>query len=162
MISKTLENEETLLEFSNTILTTHRIRQSKKSWNTTNITSIMLEQITSCVFKKKTNPILLFISLLCIIFGIYIIFSTDKDSGLIISAIGVLFFIIYRFLFIKVLIISSAAGKITINIYGSKIDKIIDIINTIESAKNKRFLQSPNTTKQGIENYDEKRYQPKF
>ncbi|NCC19043.1 MAG: hypothetical protein EOM29_08910 [Bacteroidia bacterium] len=158
-----LENEKILKDYDKIILTSHRIQSLFGSKSNFNLTSIMLEHITSCEYKRKTSPILGILGIISLLSGFYFFFNSSNISelGVILFVIGILLIIAYYFTATSnSLVISSPTAKIGIRL--EKQEDVIDFINTLESAKNKRFLQRLNTTKQSSENFDETRYQPKF
>lgn len=52
------------------ILTTHRIRYQSEVWGSSQIKSIMLEELASCVVTRSSNPVLLVSAALCFLVGI--------------------------------------------------------------------------------------------
>ncbi|MFA7081518.1 MAG: hypothetical protein WC135_02790 [Bacteroidales bacterium] len=119
-------------------LTTHRIRQKEKSMGRMSVISIMLEKITSCVYKRKSMPLLIIIGVMAVIFGI--VFLNYDDSGMFYLIIGVVLIIFYFLTITRVLCISSAAGKIIIIVGKLKDKEVEELIDIVESAKNNRYL----------------------
>lgn len=157
-----LENEVILKDYDRIILTSHRIQSLFGSKRNFNLTSIMLEHITSCEYKRKTSPIFLTLGIISFLSGFYFFFisSSKSELGVILFVIGILLIIAYFTATSNSLVISSPTAKIGIRL--EKQEDVIDFINTLESAKNKRLFLSHNNKKQSIENYDETRFQPKF
>lgn len=119
-------------------LTNYRIRQEIKSWGQINLKSIMLEQITSCEYRKRSSPLFLIIGLLII--GVAIFFLNETEFSIGFFSIGFILIILYFFSLKRGLYISSASGKIIINTTGMKNNEVKNIIEVLESAKNDRFL----------------------
>lgn len=124
-------------------LTTHRIRQENKKWGKLDLISIMLEQVTSCQYSKKSKPIFLIIGFL--LFGLaFIIGSQEGEDGPVIASgialIGLVLIIIYFFTIERGLFISSATAKIKLNTKGMKDENIKLFIDKLEVAKNNRLL----------------------
>jgi hypothetical protein len=135
-----LPEEKILMEGDNKqiTLTTHRIRQENKSWGKIDLTSIMLEHVTSCEYIKKSQPLFLILGILLAALGL--LFGNEKEE----LGIGLLFFsfmlfIIYFFTIKRGLFISSASAKVILNTKGMKDDNIKSFIDKLEAAKNDRF-----------------------
>lgn len=124
-------------------LTTHRVRQENKKWGKLDLISIMLEQVTSCQYSKKSKPIFLIIGFL--LFGLaFIIGSQEGEDGPVIASgialFGLVLIIIYFFTIERGLFISSATAKIKLNTKGMKDENIKLFIDKLEVAKNNRLL----------------------
>ncbi len=140
-----MTDEQILMDgdYKQITLTTHRIRQESKSWGKVNLTSIMLEHVTSCEYSKKSSLILLLIGILVAGFGVAISVKGGMDAqnigaGLLLA--GVVLIIIYFFTIKRGLFISSASGKVILNTTGMKDENIKSFIDKLEEAKNKRLL----------------------
>lgn len=138
-----LENEEILMtgDYKQITLTTHRIRQEAKSWGTTNLTSILLEHITSCEYSRKSNPIQAIIGVAAILLALGLGSEIGNNSQYL-TGILLLFGLIQLFLFFRNykqrLYISSPSAKISLDTSGMKNENIIKFINKLEEAISNR------------------------
>lgn len=130
-------------DYKQITLTTHRIRQENKSWGKVDLTSIMLENVTSCEYSKKSRPIFLMFGLLLAGFALFIGSQGGGDSqniggGLLLA--GVVLIVIFFFTIKRGLFISSASAKVILNTNGMKDENINSFIDKLELAKNDRLL----------------------
>jgi hypothetical protein len=124
-------------------LTTHRIRQEIKSWGQVGLTSIMLEEVTSCEFSKKSRPLFLIIGLLLVGITLYSGSPVGGDVQSIQSVfllVGIILIVSYFSTIKRGLFISSPTAKIIINTDGMKYENVKLFIEKLEEAKNERFL----------------------
>ena len=136
-----MTDEKIIMEgdYKQIILTTHRIRQENKVWGNINITSIMLEQVNSCEYKKKSKPIYLIVGILFLISGYMYRENGAPDIASGFGLFGLLLFLIYPFTRKRGLFISSASAKIVVNTKGFKDENIKSFIDKLEIAKNDRL-----------------------
>ncbi len=130
-------------DYKQITLTTHRIRQEKKTWGQVDLVSIMLEQVTSCEYSKKSRPLFLIVGLLTVGLAFYTLSQGGGDTKEIAGGLvlfGLVFIIIYFFTFKHGLFISSASAKIKLNTKGMKDENIKSFIDKLEVAKNNRLL----------------------
>lgn len=125
------------------ILTTHRVRQEKKIWGRVDLVSIMLEQITSCHYSRRSKPVFFIVGLLVIVLAYITGIQGGEDvqtiaGGLIL--VGLILIIIYFFTIKRGLYISSPTAKIKLNTKGMKDENIKSFIDKLEVAKNDRLL----------------------
>jgi len=146
---KTITNENSILESNDKeiTLTSHRIRQEKKRFGKLEITSIMLEEVCSCEYNRKSKPLFLILGILLVAlgFGFTAIYINRFDSaaiGMLSIVIGAVCIFIYWFTIKKALIISSSAAKIYMNTKGMKEDNIKGFIDKLEAAKSERLSSS--------------------
>jgi hypothetical protein len=124
-------------------LTTHRIRQENKSWGQLDLVSIMLEEVTSCEYSRKSRPIFLITGILLGAFAVFFGLQGDSNNESIFGGLlllGLLLIIFYFFTIKRGLFISSATAKIKLNTKGMKDENIKSFIDKIELAKNDRLL----------------------
>lgn len=118
------------------VLTTHRIRHDRGS----EVTSIMLEELRSCEMLYTSKLRFLIIGALLVLIGLGGIAKAQGDIfwlGLIIG----LFLIMAYFLSRKsVLQLCSGGAAITYGIDGKSKDVAMKIIDSVEAAKNERYL----------------------
>jgi len=113
------------------ILTDKKVRYKVKNWGQLNVTSLMLDKITSLEIKFKSYPFLLVITALSIIYLIFTYTVGAKVTAIIL----ILFSTLSYFATIKrAIIISSASASITLPIKKLGNDKAIQFINEIEKA----------------------------
>lgn len=137
-----IENEQTILEadIGGFTLTTHKIRFHAEQDGRAKVTSIMLEHVTSCDIDKKSNPIFLVIAALFLIGGILASTGSGEAPGFIFGLIiAIILVLIYIFTRRQVLTIASPSSKIFLNTQRMPINKVIEAINQIEAAKDKRY-----------------------
>jgi len=129
-------------DYKQIILTTHRIRQEIKSWGQIDLVSIMLEDVTSCEYSKKSNPIFLILGILVCGFGVFTGTQGGGSEALNISGgillAGIILILVFFFTIKHGLFISSASSKIKLNTKGMKYDNIKAFIDKLESAKSER------------------------
>jgi hypothetical protein len=140
-----MTNEKILMEddHKQITLTTHRIRQENKSWGHLMLISIMLEEVTSCEYRKKSRPIFLIIGILLGGFAVFIAGQGGEDAPSIsggLLLLGLVLIVFYFFTIKRGLFISSATAKIKLNTKGMKDENIKSFINKLEVAKNYRLL----------------------
>jgi hypothetical protein len=140
-----MTDEKVLMDgdYKQITLTTHRIRQENKSWGQVDLVSIMLEEVTSCEYSKKSRPIFLIIGLLFVGFAIFIGGQDGSDAQNIAGIallVGLLLIVFYFFTIKRGLLISSATAKIRLNTKGMKDENIKSFIDKLEVAKNDRLL----------------------
>lgn len=136
---KLIDNETKLLESDDksVTLTSHRIRQENKQWGKMQIKSIMLEHVTSCEYDRKSNPMLLIIGLVFLVFGAGLAFGGNYgqgEIGLIAIGTGLILVVFYWITIRKGLIVSSPSSKIIMNTNGMKDDNIKLFIDKLEEA----------------------------
>jgi hypothetical protein len=136
---KLINNEIKILESDDksVTLTSHRIRQENKQWGKMQIKSIMLDHVTSCEYDRKSNPILLIIGLVLLVYGAGLTFGGNHgqgEIGLLAIGIGLVLIIFYWITTKKGLIVSSPSLKIIMNTNGMKDDIIKQFIDKLEEA----------------------------
>lgn len=121
-----LENEELITQSDNNelTLTTLRIRHQTSAFGKANVSSIMLEKISSVEIKYKSKLWFLIIGIITtpVIIGIILIilyYSSRKHC---------------------IVITSDAGTSINVETKWLKHDAILDFINKVEIAKNNRYL----------------------
>lgn len=139
-----LQNETVLLESAGKtlILTTHRIRYQTEAMGSTEIRSIMLDEVASCAMIRSSNLILLILAGVCLIVGVLVAASGTRNEGALI--IGVVLAIILVVAYFasrrQVLAFASAGTTITVNAQGMKPEAVKQFIEQTEAAKNSRYL----------------------
>ena len=143
-----LSDEQILLTSNDnsTILTTHRVRYQTKIGGKTSFSSIMLEMLSSCEFTQKTNPALLWLSVVFLLIGISLGFMVDENSYYVLGGIilAIIFFIAYYLYRRGMILLSCAGANIYLPVSRMSVEKMIEFVNAIESAKNKRYLLQKN------------------
>lgn len=141
---KMLTGESVLLESDpkGLTLTTHRVRQQVKGSGNSRVTSILLDQVTSCGMTRKSKSWLLVFAVL--VFETAVLVAVDSfDSevyligGLIVAGIFVLAYFANRR---QVLYIHSAEGSIIQPAIGMSETSVLDFVDQLESAKNQRYF----------------------
>ena len=138
-----MKDEKVLLtsDTNELTLTTHRIRFKSSGYGFKNVISFLLEELDSCSIMYKSNPVLIVLAILFIIGGL--IASGQRGAGgiaaiiLIIAVILIIAFFLTRK---AVLRISSKSSHIYIKIKSMSMEKLIEFIDSVESAKKKIHL----------------------
>lgn len=136
--------DETLIAESDNkqvILTTHRIRHQSSSQ--VNVTSFMLEKVSSIQTTYQSAVVLLILGILFCVAGP----AAGSDpklkellpAGLLIGGLLIVIFLVSRKH--TVVITAECGTKITFEIKGDKREIMDDFINKIEKAKNDRYLK---------------------
>jgi len=144
-----MNDEQILMQSKNneTVLTTHRIRQDKNN-SDVGLTSIMLEDVTSCEVKKEFHKIFIYIIISLLIIAIIAGAALNREAtGLIrtILLIDIVLLIIFFATSKKGLFVSSPTAKIFLNSKGQDKEVIKSFIELLENAKNNRFLRNSTT-----------------
>lgn len=118
-------------------LTTHRIRFQRKIGGNSNITSIMLEELSSCDIIHRSNTSLLIVGILVFLTSVVIGFSyTYGFAGILLALI-----ILIAYLYGRKGTISLASPGTTIKFAsGMRLEEMTHFIDEVESAKNQRYL----------------------
>jgi hypothetical protein len=121
-------------------LTTHRLRYNSSSYDKAHIISIMLEKISSIEIHYKSWILFLLAGIIIIAGGLL---AGANNQGEAMSAgifVGLILVVIYYFTRRHVVTIASDGGaNINFQTKGMKRETIIDFINKIEKAKNKKM-----------------------
>jgi len=142
-----LFKDETILmegDYKQLTLTTHRIRQENRVWGSVCLVSIMLENVTSCEYVKKSKPMYLIVGILILGFALYIggngggRETQNIAAGILLLGAG--FIWIYFYTLKRGLFISSASAKIILDTKGMKYENIKLFIEKLEAAKNNRLI----------------------
>lgn len=135
---KLINNEVNILvsDDRSIVLTSHRIRQENKQWGKMQIKSIMLQDVTSCEYDKKSFPVFLLVGIMILAFGVYMMYGSHNDEmGLLAGGIGLVMIIFYWITIRKGLIVSSPSAKIIMNTNGMQDENIKTFIDKLEEAK---------------------------
>lgn len=118
-------------------LTTHRIRFQRKIGGNSNITSIMLEELSSCGIIRRSNTSLLIVGILVFLTSVVIGFSyTYGFAGILLALI-----ILIAYLYGRKGTISLASPGTPIKFAsGMSLEEMTHFIDEVESAKNQRYL----------------------
>jgi hypothetical protein len=139
--SHLFEDEHILTESNTTeiVLTSHRLRQTISSWGKVNITSIMLEKISSIEVRYESSFILIPMGIVAIGYGV--MNSHEPDSSIAAACFigGLLILMIYLATRKHIISIRSDGGAtMKFHTKGMKSEVVIDFINKVERAKNER------------------------
>jgi hypothetical protein len=140
-LMKLMDDEKVVIETDRNllVLTTHRLRYDAESIGSGELASIMLEQVASCSLLRKTRPLYMAVAVLFLLSSLYLL---NKGGNTYIPplVIAVIFILLYYMSARKVLEISSSGGKaIYANVGGMDKERIVELIDTIESSKAKRL-----------------------
>lgn len=137
-----LSGEELVLQSPNNvvILTTHRIRYHATSSSDSHLVSIPLEKVSSCEVKYQSNPVLLVLGAVAVVFGLI---GFNQLGGVTIAApvltLGVILIIVYFTSRRHIVSIASDGGaRIGFATNGMKRETVVSFINGIEKAKIER------------------------
>ncbi len=122
-------------------LTTHRISYEHKSWGQFYNQSILLEDIISCENKDRDRTLSWLITL-GVLFIVMAFIIPAKIAGIL---LGIICFALYRVIEKDIIVISSPCIKIKIIVTGMRRQKIIELVDKIEQAKNERLISMKKT-----------------
>ena len=121
-------------------LTSHKVRLNSIYNGSGNVVSIMLEHITSCEVAKRSNPIWLVLATLTFLAGGFITAKIEKESPAIIGIVtSVIFIVIYFATRSQFLSVLSPSSQINLDTKDLALEKILEVIDEIEAAKDKRM-----------------------
>ncbi len=128
-------------------LTTHRVRSEARGWAGKEVVSIMLDEIASCSITHSSSPILLIFAAIALLGGFIAPMNSRSNTetlalGIIIAMILVIAFYVTRQ---QILTIASAGNTINRSIKGMSMQTATHFIDTIERAKNERYLHGTRT-----------------
>jgi hypothetical protein len=143
----TLMDDEKVLERCELVtLTTCRLIEE---WNN-GLRTIMLDQLCSCSISRVAKPIYLWLAALSLAAGIAysarLLSDIGWETGV---AVGTAFLILYVFTGSKTLQLASAGDSITISMSGGNILRFREFLNTVDAAKNGRYLVRGTSTLTG-------------
>jgi hypothetical protein len=140
----TLEGERTLLEAENQLLviTTHRVRRTWQMGGGTQVTSIMIDEVSGCEITHSSNRILVLLAILSFL-ATLIMNGQEHDGGAPVSLIvGLTFTAVFGAAYYltrkQIVQIASSSAKIKIVLEGMSLEKAVAVIDTVEAAKNER------------------------
>jgi len=125
----------------NVNLTTHRILYEHKSWGQFYNQSILLEDIISCENKDR-DRILSWVVTLGVLFIAIALITQAKIAGIL---LGIICFGLYWVIEKDIVVIHSSGTKIKIAVTGMRRQKIIELVDNIEKAKNERLISMKKT-----------------
>jgi hypothetical protein len=129
-----LQNEQVVLSSENDalVLTTKRVRYKSEVWGSTELVSMTLNSVASCVYKTKSYPIILILAAIVFAFA----FVGPSRSAPIIIFFVVILVVAYFLTRQAVLSISSNGGEsIVAPVKGMGQDKITKFIDAVENQK---------------------------
>ena len=132
-------HEERVLLESDTkefVLTTHKVRLTARLFGQADVTSITLDELTSCEVKYISRPWLVILAAVAVISGF--LFQNGEASGAGIG-IAVILIAIYFATRYQAISLSSPSATINLSVKGMGLDKAIDLIDKVESAKHARL-----------------------
>lgn len=137
-----LPNEKILSNRKGLTLTTHRIRYQSEVWGSSQIKSIMLEELASCVVTRSSNPVLLVLAALCFLVGIVFSLNNRDAAPLLIGAIVLasVLVVVYMTTRQQVLLLESGGTTISASVEVANMIELRGMIDEIEAAKNERYL----------------------
>lgn len=129
------------------VLTTHRVRYEGKKWGHGQITSIMLESLTSCEITHASRPILLVIAA---VVGLLLLSKMSEITADVFLGGMVLvgaFVAAYYFTRRQVICLASPSALIRVNTSGMCLDVAKRFIDVAEKAKADRLLSDARSTR---------------
>ena len=125
------------------VVTTHRIRFQQQHFGAARVISIMLEELRSCEIRYESYPWLILIGIGFFFLSGFIAFLSEEViislciGGSIVIGSIFFYFVTRR----QVLRISTgSAASIRLNTLGWGLDKTKELIDIIETEKNRRYL----------------------
>lgn len=144
---KLLRDEAVLVSLADgaLVLTTHRVRRTHTESGFSFVTSLMLEDVTSCEVSAESQPALLAAAAISVLAGLFLgALVREKlqiilaiTAGLIMGASLVAAYFSGRRSTIEV---KTPSGEATLNIKGIPSDAITTFMDALDSAKNERYL----------------------
>jgi hypothetical protein len=137
-----LSNERIISTRVGLILTSHRVRSESQAWGFSQIKSIMLEELASCVVTRLSHPILLVLAAVGLLSGMIALLNNRDAIQFLISAI-ILASVLVAIYFAsrqQVLLLESNGAAIRINVQAENLLELRALINEIEGAKDARYL----------------------
>jgi len=135
---KLINGEEKLLEVNGDelVLTTHRIRNETKSFGKRTITSLLLDELSSCQLSHRSHPLLLvfaFVGFIATIFAFFVHLNIAELAIILtVSLVLAAIFFITRKQVIK---FDTAGASIIVKTKGMKPEIIKEFIDEAEIAK---------------------------
>lgn len=147
-----LPGEKILLQSDNNafILTSHRVRMGIQTTGFSKVTSIMLDELSTCEITAISRPWLLVAALLIFLIGLFSSlsntpFSRNDPSGIFGGAVIALIFVLTYFATRqKVISLRSSSGAINVATKGMSMENATALINTVEAARNDRYFSAGN------------------
>jgi hypothetical protein len=124
------------------IVTTHRIRLSRRAigWRWT--TSMLLESITVCMLEFRSRILFIVLAVLSLIGGMAVTPVADHWWPLIVGVLlGLLFAVLYVRSRDQVVAFMASGTTITVRSSGRSLDEVRQLVETVEAAKNARYTQ---------------------
>ena len=131
-----MDQESTILE-SDTgefLLTDRKVRYEIKKLGQLNVTSILLDKITSLEIKFKSNYFFLGFTALAFLFSFVSKFEYAPTIGII---VGIVFILLYYRSIEKVIKVSSPTTSISLSVKNLSNDEAIEFIDEVEKAASK-------------------------
>jgi len=101
----------------------------------------MLEHVTSCEIAKRSNPIFLVLAALAFVVGGIVSAKAEETAPLIIGIIVAVVFVVFYFATrSQVLAVSSPSSRITIDTKDIPLEKVLQVIDEVEAAKDRRLV----------------------
>ena len=135
-----MDKEEKIAELlkGQVTLTTHRVRYERKIGGDPCLTSIMLEDLCWCDMVYRSNFILILLGIMVSIISVVVGFIYSYAfTGIL---LGLIFIVAYFSGRGSILALASAAGKMKFEVKGVGFQDIVDFIDQVEDAKNRRYL----------------------
>jgi len=121
-------------------LTTHRLRHEPRGQLKGGLISIFLEHISSVQLSRHANPFWLGLGVACLAGGFFMMAGHAQEAGLLCSALGVVFLVLYFTMRKHVIKVSSNGGDaIILATQGMKTETVNTFIDTLEKAMNDRL-----------------------
>ncbi|WP_162054750.1 PH domain-containing protein [Pontibacter pamirensis] len=135
------ENEQIITQSSEGVvtLTTHRIRYATSGWGHAQITSMMLESISSIQSHFKSVPLLIILGATAFIAGIFLGANNEGGGAVASFAVGAMLIILY-FASRKHVVTVSSKGGAAFSFLAKGMDQyeITRFIDQVEEAKHNR------------------------
>jgi hypothetical protein len=124
------------------IVTTHRVRLSRRAigWRWTS--SVMLESLTACALDFRSRLVFIVLAVLSPIVGMGLTLGIAEWLPLICGiAFGVLFVVLYVRSRDQVVEFTAPGATIRVRSSGRSLDDVRQLVETVEAAKNARYVQ---------------------
>jgi hypothetical protein len=124
------------------IVTTHRIRLSRRATGWRWTTSVMLESLTTCALDFRSRIVFVVLVVVSLLGGVAVALASN-EPGFIIGGIivGLLFVFLYVRSRVQVVAFTAPGTTITVRSSGRSLDEVRQLVETVEAAKNARYIQ---------------------
>ena len=124
------------------IVTSHRIRLSRRATGWRWTTSVMLESLTACSLEFRSRILFIVLTVLSILGGLLGVALAGEPWPVVVGmALAVLFVVLYVRSRDQVVAFTAPGTTITVRSSGRSLEEVRQLVETVEAAKNARYTQ---------------------